>query len=99
MAKGHKTGGRAAGTPNKASAQAREAIALFVDGNAHRLQEWLDQIAADDPKRAFELFQSVIEYHVPKLGRTEHVGDAENPIGIRVIERVLVRAKTPDTNG
>jgi hypothetical protein len=80
MAKGHKTGGRTAGTPNKASAQAREAIALFVDGNAHRLQEWLDQIAADDPKRAFELFQSVIEYHVPKLGRTEHVGDAKAPI-------------------
>jgi hypothetical protein len=74
MAKGHKTGGRTAGTPNKASAQAREAIALFVDGNAHRLQEWLDQIAADDPKRAFELFQSVIEYHVPKLGRTEVTG-------------------------
>jgi hypothetical protein len=99
MAKGHKTGGRTAGTPNKASAQAREAIALFVDGNAHRLQEWLDQIAADDPKRAFELFQSVIEYHVPKLGRTEHVGDDKNPLTIRVIERVLVRAKTPDTNG
>jgi hypothetical protein len=99
MAKGHKTGGRAAGTPNKASAQAREAIALFVDGNAHRLQEWLDQIAADDPKRAFELFQSVIEYHVPKLGRTEHVGDDKHPLTIRTIERVLVRAKTPDTNG
>jgi hypothetical protein len=80
MAKGHKTGGRAAGTPNKASAQAREAIALFVDGNAHRLQEWLDRIAEEDPKRAFELFQSVIEYHVPKLGRTEHVGDANAPI-------------------
>ena len=74
MAKGHKTGGRAPGTPNKASAQAREAIALFVDGNAHRLQEWLDRIAEEDPKRAFELFQSVIEYHVPKLGRTEHSG-------------------------
>jgi hypothetical protein len=74
MAKGHKTGGRTAGTPNKASAQAREAIALFVDGNAYRLQEWLDRIAEEDPKRAFELFQSVIEYHVPKLGRTEVTG-------------------------
>jgi hypothetical protein len=91
MAKGHKTGGRTAGTPNKASAQAREAIALFVDGNAHRLQEWLDQIAADDPKRAFELFQSVIEYHVPKLGRTEisaEVGVTVNwPVAPPQIER------------
>jgi hypothetical protein len=80
MAKGSKTGGRATGTPNKATQQAREAIARFVDGNAHRLQEWLDEIAAEDPKRAFELFQSVIEYHVPKLARTELAGDPTNPV-------------------
>lgn len=80
MAKGVKTGGRAPGTPNKATAQAREAIALFVDGNAHRLQAWLDQIAEEDPKRAFELFQSVLEYHVPKLARTEVSGDPDKPI-------------------
>jgi len=38
MAKGKKTGGRQAGTPNKATLAAREAIAAFVDGNADRLQ-------------------------------------------------------------
>ena len=65
---------RPKGSPNKATAQAREAIGLFVDANASRLQGWLDRIAEDDPKRAFELFQSVIEYHVPKLGRTEVTG-------------------------
>ena len=80
MAKGVKTGGRAPGTPNKATAQAREAIALFVDNNAHRLQAWLDQIAEEDPKRAFELFQSVLEYHVPKLARTELTGDPDKPV-------------------
>lgn len=80
MAKGVKTGGRAPGTPNKATAQAREAIALFVDNNAHRLQAWLDQIAEEDPKRAFELFQSVLEYHVPKLARTEVTGDPDRPV-------------------
>jgi hypothetical protein len=62
---------RPKGSPNKATAQAREAIGLFVDANASRLQGWLDRIAEDDPKRAFELFQSVVEYHVPKLARTE----------------------------
>lgn len=68
------------GSPNKATAQAREAIARFVDGNANRLQEWLDRIAEEDPKRAFELFQSVIEYHVPKLARTEISGDPDKPL-------------------
>ena len=58
---------------------------MFVDGNAHRLQGWLDQIAcgvkdeetgeylvAPNPEKAFTLFQGVIEYHVPKLARVEN---------------------------
>lgn len=37
--------GRQAGTPNKATTKARQAIADFVDGNTHRLQDWLDRVA------------------------------------------------------
>lgn len=93
MAEGKKTGGRVAGTPNKASTEAREAIASFVDGNAHRLTGWLDRVAdgvktpdgADyvvppNPAKAFDMFQSVVEYHIPKLARQEHVGDDNKPM-------------------
>lgn len=67
--------GRKPGVPNKATANAREAIARFVDGNAHRLEGWLDEIAAQDgPKEAFKCFADVLEYHVPKLARTELTG-------------------------
>ena len=71
--KGHqKIAGRSRGTPNRATANAREAIARFVDGNADRLQGWLDSIAQEDgPKAAFDCFLSLIEYHVPKLTRSE----------------------------
>ena len=78
-----KAGGRTIGTPNKSTAKAREAIAAFVDGNAHLLQTWLEQIAVDDrygPKTAFECFMAVAEYHVPKLARTEHTGANDGPI-------------------
>jgi hypothetical protein len=78
-----KTGGRSVGTPNKSTALAREAIAKFVDGNSHKLQEWLDDIATNEklgPKVAFDCFMQVAEYHVPKLARTEHTGDATAPI-------------------
>jgi hypothetical protein len=76
--------------PNKATKDARTAIAAFVDGNAHRLTEWLDAVstgsAAHDippnPAKAFELFQSVVEYHIPKLARTEHTGAGGGPVVI-----------------
>jgi hypothetical protein len=78
-----KTGGRSVGTPNKSTALAREAIAKFVDGNSHKLQEWLDEIAMNEklgPKVAFDCFMQVAEYHVPKLARTEQVGDETAPV-------------------
>lgn len=97
MAEGKKTGGRVAGTPNKATLEARQAIGAFVDGNAHRLTEWLDKVAdgvkvydpetesekyivPPNPAKAFDMFQSVIEYHVPKLGRMEVMGNDESPV-------------------
>jgi hypothetical protein len=86
-----KGAGRPAGSPNKATSMAREAIAKFVDGNAHKMQEWLIAVAEgkqDDegnyivnpnPEKAFVMLQTVMEYHVPKLARTEVVGDEKAP--------------------
>ena len=78
-----KTGGRSVGTPNKSTALAREAIAKFVDGNADKLQQWLDEIAMNEklgPKVAFDCFMQVAEYHVPKLARTEHTSPQDEPV-------------------
>ncbi len=77
--------GRPAGVPNKSTALAREAIARFVDNNADRLQAWLDEIAMNEklgPKVAFDCFMQVAEYHVPKLARTEHTGDVDQPVKV-----------------
>lgn len=75
-----KTGGKAKGTPNKATTQAREAISAFVESNIDRLNSWLDRIAEDSPKDAFTCFMSVVEYHVPKLQRQEVSGLNGEPI-------------------
>ena len=101
MATANKGAGRPAGSPNKVTADARQAIASFVDGNAYRLTEWLDQVAngvkviemdgdepvekyivPPNPAKAFDMFQSVVEYHIPKLARQEHVGDDNRPVVI-----------------
>lgn len=71
------------GIPNKATANAREAIARFVDGNAERLQGWLDQIAeTDGPKAAWQCFMDTLEFHVPKLARTELTGANGGPVQV-----------------
>lgn len=85
IGKGTPGPGRKKGLPNKSTVLAREAIAKLVDGNADRLQEWLNQIAADEkqgPAVAFKLLMDVMEYHVPKLARTEHVGKDGGPVVI-----------------
>ena len=86
--------GRPKGLPNKLTVQAREAIALFVDDNAPRLAQWLDAVANGDPAndvkpnpaKAFELFQSVIEYHVPKLARTEVTGAGGGSLVVEIVK-------------
>lgn len=76
MAQGRKTGGGSRkGRPNLATREARAAIALFAEGNVHRLQSWLDRIAEKDPAKAADLLLRVLEYHIPKLSRTELSGD------------------------
>lgn len=69
--------------PNKATQTAREAIGRFVDGYAPRVGEWLEEVyETDGPKAALQCFSDFVEYHVPKLARTEHVGDGGGPVQI-----------------
>lgn len=80
--------GRPKGVPNKATAEAREAIARLVDGNAHRMSIWLQEIyETKGPEAAWRCMTDVIEYHIPKLARTEHVGDKNKPVNLHITWR------------
>lgn len=75
MAEGVKTGGRCKGTPNKSTANAKAAIGAFVDNNTARLQSLLDTIEEKQgAQAAWDCIMDLIEYHVPKLQRTEVTG-------------------------
>jgi hypothetical protein len=85
--KGEKRPNQGKHGPPKATLLAREAIARLVDGNAERLQGWLDEIAEDPkhgPKVAFDCMMDVLEYHIPKLARSEHTGKDGEPLLISV---------------
>lgn len=93
--KSNNPNGRPRGVPNRATANAREAIARFVDGNSHKLAEWLETIEKEQGAlAAFKCFTEVVEYHVPKLARTEHSGPdgKEIPLSLK-IEHVDPAAK------
>jgi len=87
--------GRPKGSPNRATADVRAAIATFAEGNAHKLQEWLDSVAEGsggnrpDPAKAADLYLRAIEYHIPKLARTEVTGNNGGPVEITGITITL----------
>jgi hypothetical protein len=82
--------GRPKGLANKATRDAREAVANFVEKSTPRMLAWLDQVAngmpeydiKPNPAKAIELVQSVCEYHIPKLARTEVTGANGGPLAV-----------------
>jgi len=70
--------GRPKGVPNKATAAVREAIADFAAANVEKLQAWLDKTAEKHPDKAAELFLRALEYHIPKISRTQLSGEVVN---------------------
>ncbi len=79
---GIRVGGRQKGTPNKATADVREAIAQIAKRNIKNVETWLNQI--DDPSKRVSLFLDMCEYHIPKLARTELTGKDGEALNLTV---------------
>ena len=77
--------GRKKGIPNKATTNAREAIARLVDANTDQMQEWLEEIRKEQgAMAAWRCMTDVLEYHIPKLARTEVSGPDGGPQRVEV---------------
>lgn len=78
---GKRSRGRPKGSKDKVTSAAREAVTKFVELNVDKFQEWLEEIHdRDGPKEAFKCVENLLEYHIPKLARTEVTGKDEGPI-------------------
>lgn len=75
--------------PSKTTKDVREAIALIAQRNVEAFETWLGQVAADDPAKAADIFLHAIEYHIPKLARTENTGADGKPIQNEVTIRFI----------
>jgi hypothetical protein len=76
--------GRPAGVPNKATGEVKAAIAAFTSANVDKLDEWLNSI--EDPAKRLDLYFKALEYTMPKLARSELVGDKEQPISVSLVQ-------------
>lgn len=78
--------GRPKGSKNKVSAEAKAVIAEAAEGlgGAERLLEW----AKSDPQNEKAFWATIY----PKLLPLTVAGDADNPLGIAIVERRVVKA-------
>jgi hypothetical protein len=76
--------GRPAGVPNKATGEVKAAIAAFTSANVDKLDEWLNSI--EDPAKRLDLYFKALEYTMPKLARSELVGDKDQPISVSLVQ-------------
>jgi len=74
MAKGHKTGGRGKGTPNKITADLRERIHDFLLENWQFIQDDFKKL---DPKDRLLFYEKLLQYGLPKLQSTELISSIE----------------------
>lgn len=63
--------GRTKGQSNKTTQEFKKALNDLLEKSAPQMSEWLDEIAKDDPMKAFQVLKDFAEYIHPKLARTE----------------------------
>ena len=59
--------GRPPGAPNKITRDIRAALRDLAEGNADRVQSWLDSVAEKDPAEALRLWLGLLRYVTPTL--------------------------------
>lgn len=85
MAIGKKYGGRKKGTPNKATADVRACVAGIAQNLAPEVEGWIRKGAKKNPLGAANLLATLLEYHIPKLSRTEMTGLNGKPMEVTVV--------------
>ncbi len=85
--------GRKKGTPNKQTVEVRAAIARFAESTVEDFARWVAEI--EDPAKRCDIYLKAIEYHIPKLARSEVVGDGGGPIRVTVADPTLRGNHTP----
>lgn len=104
MANLRRGGGRK--TPNRITTNMREAVSRLAIRNVDQVQGWLERVAERSPARAIDLYLRLLEFHMPKLARTEVTGEDGGALVVKIvrfggtqIEGEVVEAERVDGRG
>ena len=81
--------GRPKGSMNKSSQVLRESLSFLIEENLDKMNEWIDRIAEDDPRAAFQCMVSIMEFNIPKLTRTVIKEEKDDTAGPPATEQLL----------
>lgn len=91
MAKGSKTGGREFGTPNKVTNEIKQSFQLIIEKNIDNFDTWLNDIAKENPAKAFDIILKLSEFVVPKINK-QSINIVENmPYPVVAITGMVVK--------
>jgi hypothetical protein len=71
--------GRPKGTPNKTTAEIREAFANLLKGREQELNDALDKLRDKDPRGYLEMYVKISQRFVPEVSRAEITGQDGEP--------------------
>jgi len=69
--------GRPKGTKNRSTTAIKDSLAFLIENNIEKMDEWLERMAQEDPKAAYQCLLSVLEFHLPKRSRISYFDEAE----------------------
>jgi len=84
--------GRPAGALNRSTEQMKLTLARAANNTLNTIAEDLEKIRKKDPERAIELSLKMMEYVIPKLGRTEIKAEIEQriqQINVNITQKVI----------
>ena len=70
--------GRPKGSKNRSTIEMKNTLSQLIDDNLGNMSRWLNEMAKDDPKSAFQCMLNLMEFHIPKMSRVAWVEQPTN---------------------
>lgn len=86
--------GRPKGVPNKSTAELKDIISKIVGNHLERVEEDLLKIRKQDPAKALELGNKLIDYVLPKQTKIDLEGEIKHKV-----EKVTIEIKKGTIDG